>query len=145
MEYDHILIRYGELGLKGKNIKQFILQLKQNIQEALVDFPEVRVTRTQGRMFVVLNGQNPEPIIEKCKKIFGIYSLSLAIKVENKEEAIKEGALAALEQSEDANTFKVAVRRANKAFPISSQEMNRVLGAHLLKITSGFNNYLLES
>jgi len=138
MEYDHILIRYGELGLKGKNIKQFILQLKQNIQEALVDFPEVRVTRTQGRMFVVLNGQNPEPIIEKCKKIFGIYSLSLAIKVENKEEAIKEGALAALEQSEDANTFKVAVRRANKAFPIRSQEMNRVLGAHLLKNTSGF-------
>src|SRR5690625_835463 len=138
MQYDHILIRYGELGLKGKNIKQFIIQLQKNIQEALTDFQEVRVTRSQGRMFVVLNGHNPEPVIEKCKNVFGIYSLSLAIKVENSEEAIKEGSLAALEQSEDANTFKVAVRRGNKAFPIRSQEMNRVLGAHLLKNTSGF-------
>jgi len=139
MQYDHILIRYGELGLKGKNIKQFIIQLQKNIQEALTDFQEVRVTRSQGRMFVVLNGHNPEPVIEKCKNVFGIYSLSLAIKVENSEEAIKEGSLAALQQSENAKTFKVAVRRANKAFPIRSQEMNRILGAHLLKNTSGYS------
>lgn len=139
MQYDHILIRYGELGLKGKNIKQFIVQLQNNIQEALKDFPEVRVTRSQGRMFVVLNGQDPEPIIEKCRTIFGIYSLSLAIKVKNEVEAIKEGALAALKQSENASTFKVSVRRANKGFPIKSQEMNQVLGAHLLKNTSDFS------
>lgn len=139
MQYDHILIRYGELGLKGKNIKQFIVQLQNNIQEVLKDFPEVRVTRSQGRMFVVLNGQDPEPIIEKCRTIFGIYSLSLAIKVKNEVEAIKEGALAALKQSENASTFKVSVRRANKGFPIKSQEMNQVLGAHLLKNTSDFS------
>ena len=138
MQYDHILIRYGELGLKGKNIKQFILQLQKNIQEALKEFPATRVTRSQGRMFIVLNGQDPEPIIEKCKTIFGIYSLSLAIKVKNEVEAIKEGALAALKQNEDAHTFKVSVRRANKGFPIGSQEMNRVLGAHLLKNTMNF-------
>lgn len=139
MQYDHILIRYGELGLKGKNIKQFIVQLQNNIQDVLKDFPEVRVTRSQGRMFVVLNGQDPEPIIEKCRTIFGIYSLSLAIKVKNEVEAIKEGALAALKQSENASTFKVSVRRANKGFPIKSQEMNQVLGAHLLKNTSDFS------
>lgn len=139
MQYDHILIRYGELGLKGKNIKQFIVQLQNNIQDVLKDFPEVRVTRSQGRMFVVLNGQDPEPIIEKCRTIFGIYSLSLAIKAKNEVEAIKEGALAALKQSENASTFKVSVRRANKGFPIKSQEMNQVLGAHLLKNTSDFS------
>ena len=138
MQYDHILIRYGELGLKGKNIKQFILQLQKNIQQALKEFPDVKVTRSLGRMFVVLNGQDPEPIMEKCKKVFGIYSLSLAMKVSNDEEAIKEGALAALLQSKDAKTFKVAVRRANKSFPIRSQEMNQVLGAHLLKNSSGY-------
>jgi len=138
MRYDHILIRYGELGLKGKNIKQFIVQLQNNIREALNEFPDIQVTRSQGRLFVVLNGQDPEPIIEKCKNVFGIYSLSLAIKVENKEEAIKEGALAALKQSEHAKTFKVAVRRANKGFPIGSQDMNQGLGAHLLKNTSEF-------
>lgn len=138
MEYDHILIRYGELGLKGKNIKIFITQLQKNVQEALKEFPDVKVTRTQGRMFVVLNGQDPAPVMEQCQKVFGIYSLSLAIKVKNKEEAIKEGALAALKQSENARTFKVTVRRAHKGFPIGSQEMNQILGAHLLTNTSGF-------
>src|SRR5690625_4951109 len=138
MQYDHILIRYGELGLKGRNIKQFIVQLQQNLQEALSDFPEIRITRTQGRMFIELNGQDPEPIIERCKNVFGIYSLSLAIKVDNNEEAMKEGALAALQESKDAKTFKVSVRRANKRFPINSQEMNQILGGHLFKKTSNF-------
>lgn len=138
MEYDHILIRYGELGLKGKNINQFIQQLQKNVQEAVKEFPNVRVNRSQGRMFVVLNGHDPEPVIEKCKNVFGIYSMSLAMKVANEEEAMKEGALEALKQHIDAKTFKVSVRRANKQFPKTSQQMNQILGAHLLKNTTGF-------
>lgn len=136
MEYDHILIRYGELGLKGRNINQFIGQLQKNVQEALKEFPNVKVTRTRGRMFVVLNGQDPDPVIEKCKNVFGIYSMSLAIKVENDIDAIKEAALFALKRSSDAKTFKVSVRRANKGFSYTSQQMNQILGAHLLKNTS---------
>src|SRR5699024_1034430 len=138
MEYDYLLIRYGELGLKGRNIKHFIVQLQKNIEAALSDFSGIEVTRSMGRMFVVLNGQEPEPVIEKCKKIFGIYSLSLAIKTKNDVEAIKQGALAALKKSEDAKTFKVSAKRANKGFPVGSQEMNQILGAHLLKNTSSF-------
>src|SRR5699024_7218339 len=83
MKYDNILIRYGELGLKGKNIKQFIIQLQNNIRYALREYTNIKVTRSMGRLFVVLNGEAPEPIIEKCQRIFGIYSLSLAIKVSN--------------------------------------------------------------
>jgi|SRR5690625_108016 len=137
MEYDHILIRYGELGLKGKNMNQFILQLQKNVQFVLKDFENVRVSRTQGRMFVALNGEDPDAVMEKCQKVFGISSLSLAIKVENNVEAIKEGALAALVADPQAKTFKVSVRRANKSFPIPSQEMNQVLGRHLLINTTG--------
>lgn len=136
MHYDHILIRYGELALKGKNKNQFITQLQRNIQQALKHYPDIRVKRSQGRMFIELNGQGPEPIMKQCKKVFGIYSLSLALKVENEESSIKEGALFALTGSPNAKTFKVSVRRVNKGFPIRSQEMNRILGAHLLKNTS---------
>lgn len=138
MNYDHILIRYGELGLKGKNQKQFIIQLQQNIKNAIRPFTNARITRTYGRMYVVLNGEEPEPIIEELKKVFGIYSLSLAIKAENDEASIKEAALRALQKEKNAKTFKVSVRRANKQFPIGSQEMNQILGAHLLKNTTGF-------
>lgn len=138
MQYDHILIRYGELALKGKNRKKFVEKLQQNIRHKLTEFPDVKVKRTQGRMFVLLEGQDPYPIIEKVKNIFGIHSLSLAIKVENDLEAIKEAALYALTNSENVQTFKVSVKRINKQFAVRSQELNQILGGHLLSNTDGY-------
>ncbi|WP_073010031.1 tRNA uracil 4-sulfurtransferase ThiI [Virgibacillus chiguensis] len=136
MQYDHILIRYGEMALKGKNMKAFVLRLQENIQSKLQDYENVKVKRTQGRMFILLNGHDPEPIIAKCKYIFGIHSLSLAIKEENEPENIKAAALYALKKNTAAKTFKVTVKRINKAFPIRSQEFNQVVGRHLLLNTS---------
>lgn len=138
MEYDHILIRYGEMALKGKNIKKFIVRLQENIQHKLKGFPGVKVRRTQGRMFVLLNGQDPDPVIEKCRQVFGIQSLSLAIKVENDLDEIKKAALYALKSDSSAEKFKVTVRRINKDFPTDSQQMNQVLGGHLLANTTGY-------
>ncbi|WP_019378146.1 tRNA uracil 4-sulfurtransferase ThiI [Virgibacillus halodenitrificans] len=138
MQYDHILIRYGEMALKGKNRKMFILKLQENIQHKLNDFPNVKVKRTQGRMFILLNGHQPEPIIERCKHIFGIQSMSLAIKVENEESVIKEAALFALKKNPTIETFKITVKRINKDFPIRSQEMNQLLGRYLLTNTDNY-------
>lgn len=137
MQYDHILIRYGEMALKGKNIRSFIQALQENLQVKLKDFPNVKVKRTQGRMFVLLNGHEPEPIIEICRKVFGIHSLSLALKVENDVEQIKEAALEALKKA-DARTFKVAAKRVDKSFPHGSLEMNQIVGGHLLVNTEGY-------
>ncbi|RLL47846.1 tRNA 4-thiouridine(8) synthase ThiI [Oceanobacillus piezotolerans] len=135
MEFDHILIRYGEMALKGKNIKVFINQLHHNVHQKVKDFPNVKVKRTQGRMFILLNGTDPEPVMEKCRNIFGIHSLSLAIKVENDIDKIKEAALYALQQGKNIKTFKVSVKRINKEFPFKSQELNHILGGHLLANT----------
>lgn len=132
MQYDHILIRYGEMALKGKNIRSFIIKLQENLQAKLKDFPNVKVKRTQGRMFILLNGHEPDPIIAICQKVFGIQSLSLAIKVENDLDKIKEAALYALKQGENIEKFKMSVKRINKGFPHGSQEMNQILGTHLL-------------
>ncbi|GAA0429748.1 tRNA 4-thiouridine(8) synthase ThiI [Lentibacillus halophilus] len=139
MEYDHILIRYGEMALKGKNRKSFILQLQNNLKQQLEDFPHAVVKRTQGRMFVLLNGHDSEAIIHKCKQVFGIHSLSPAIQVSNDEDEIKAAALWALQHERDVRTFKVTVKRIDKNFPIRSQQMNQILGAHLLSSTSGFS------
>lgn len=138
MEYDHILIRYGELALKGKNMKSFIGQLRRNLQAVLKQFTQIKIRRSQGRMYIVLNGEDPEPIIAECRKVFGIYSLSLAVKVDTDEESIKEGALFALNTQENARTFKVSVRRVDKSYPTGSQEMNQILGGYLLKSTEHF-------
>lgn len=139
MKYDHILIRYGELGLKGKNMKQFLIQLQNNIKSALYAFPNIKVRRTQGRLFVELHGENSELIIKELEKIYGIHSMSLAIKVNNELNEIKQGALTALLENPNVKTFKVAVRRANKGFPIGSQEMNQLIGGYLLKNSENIN------
>ncbi|MFD1851872.1 tRNA uracil 4-sulfurtransferase ThiI [Oceanobacillus bengalensis] len=138
MEFDHILIRYGEMALKGKNIKQFINKLQHNVGQKIKEFPDAKVKRTQGRMFVLLNGNDPKAVMEKCKKVFGIQSLSLAIKVENDVEKIKDAALYALRNAEDVKTFKVSVKRINKDFDVRSQALNQMLGGHLLSNTEGF-------
>src|SRR5690625_5102983 len=114
MEFDHILIRYGEIGLKGKNRRFFLEKLKNNIQQKVKQFPKVLVKRTQGRLFILLHRQDPEPIIKHCKEVFGIYSLSLAIKVDPTIEHIKEADLYALESNKEAKSFKVETRRADK-------------------------------
>jgi len=138
MEYNHILIRYGEIGLKGKNMRYFLSRLQDNIQSKLKGFPNIKVQRTQGRLYVLLNGHDAEEVMDICKDIFGIYSLSLALKCSKEIEDIKETALFALENSKEAKSFKVSVRRADKSFPVGSQEMNQILGAHLLKNTDRF-------
>ncbi|HLS06416.1 MAG TPA: tRNA uracil 4-sulfurtransferase ThiI [Bacillota bacterium] len=138
MIYDHLLIRYGELSLKGGNQKLFIRQLQQNIREKLKSFENISLKRTQGRMFIVLNGHEAMPVVHKLQEVFGIHSMSLALRTDNDEASIKAGALFALKNCEKGATFKVAVRRANKQFPIGSQEMNHILGAHLLRNTEGF-------
>lgn len=132
MEFDHILIRYGELGLKGKNIKKFIVRLQENVQHQLKEFPNVKVQRTQGRMFVVLNGHDPELVMEKCKYVFGISSLSLAIKVEKDLDIMKAAVLYAINYNKNIKTFKMTVKRIDKNFPHRAYEMNHLLGSHVL-------------
>lgn len=143
-EFDHILIRYGELGIKGKNIRKFLVRLQENIQHQLRDFEGIKVRSTRGRIFVLLNGQQPEPIMEKLIKVFGIKSLSLAVKTDDDLEHIKDAALQAFIYGRQKGTFKVEVKRTKKSFPIGSQEMNQVLGAHLLQNTEHFTVDLHE-
>ncbi|GEN45915.1 tRNA uracil 4-sulfurtransferase ThiI [Alkalibacillus haloalkaliphilus] len=132
MKYDHILIRYGELALKGKNQKFFINTLRSNVQRALKDYPDLSIKGKRDHMYILLDGRDPDPIVDKCKDIFGIQSFSLAMKVVNDEEKIKEAALEAL-RLENGQTFKITCKRSNKDFPVRSQEMNQILGGHLLR------------
>lgn len=138
MQYDHILIRYGELGLKGKNIKTFLVKLQQNIQQSLKEYPNIKVKRTQGRLIILLNGHQPDKIIEICKDIFGIQSLSLAMKLENEEAQIKDAAIELLSREKGNKTFKVNTKRAYKDFPIDSMKMNRDLGAYIIQSLPNF-------
>ncbi len=134
MEYDHILIRYGEIALKGKNKRSFEEQLIRNIRPLLSEFPNAKLRRSYNQMYVELNGEPYEPIIEKLKKVFGIQSLSVALKSENDVEQMQKTALAALELTgKKVKTFKVSARRKFKQFPIDSLQLNHLIGSSILK------------
>ncbi|WP_132371125.1 tRNA uracil 4-sulfurtransferase ThiI [Melghiribacillus thermohalophilus] len=138
MQYDHIVIRYGEMSLKGKNRKHFIAQLKENLQKKLFEFPDAQLYKTRDRMYIQLNGENHEKVMERCQEVFGIQSLSLAIKVPNDLDEIKKGSLYALTENKEARTFKITTKRPNKQFPHGSQEMNQILGGYLLSNSEGY-------
>ena len=80
MTYDHIMVRFGELSTKGKNKKDFIRVLANNIKNSLRDFSNVSIETRFDHIYVVLNGNDPEPIIEVLQDVSGIHSLSLVIK-----------------------------------------------------------------
>ena len=130
--YDHILIRYGELSLKGKNRNSFIKQLMVNVKKALKSFETLEFERQHDRMYIYLHDENAEQVSEVLKKVFGISSFSLAIKTKPDMDEIIQACLDS--QDLDAcKTFKVAARRSDKTFPIISDQMNRLVATAILK------------
>ncbi|SES17343.1 tRNA uracil 4-sulfurtransferase ThiI [Salisediminibacterium halotolerans] len=135
MKYDFMLIRYAELAIKGKNRKKFEQILEKNIRQALKPFDGAKTSRSFGRIFIELNGHEEEKIAEAIKPVYGIYSFSPAVRSESNEKAMQENALWMLNDAfgEQHGTFKVSVRRTDKTYPVSSQEMNHVIGGYLLR------------
>ena len=80
--YNHILIRYGELSLKGKNRNNFIKALYDNVRKALKAFPTLEFEKQHDRMYIYLHDEDSKQVSDILAKVFGISSFSLAIKVE---------------------------------------------------------------
>lgn len=130
--YDHILIRYGELSLKGKNRNTFIKQLYDNVRKALKSFSTLEFERQHDRMYIYLHDENAQDVSNTLSKIFGISSFSLALKVESDMDAIINGCLHTLDL-DVPKTFKVAARRSDKMFPVISDQINRQVATAILK------------
>jgi thiamine biosynthesis protein ThiI len=133
MKFDHILIRFGEISTKGRNRRKFVDMLKRNIREVLSDCPNLVYQGTRDRLYIHLNDEDHEVIIERLKPIFGIQSFSLAIKCESDISMIKKMALQAVNSMYQPNdTFKVTAKRADKQFPLDTNELNYQIGSYVL-------------
>ncbi|MGG0888752.1 tRNA uracil 4-sulfurtransferase ThiI [Cytobacillus horneckiae] len=134
MIYDRILIRYGEISTKGRNRKQFVDKLRRSIKRVLHDFPDVKIEAQRDRMFILLNGEKSEEIIERLKDIFGIQSFSPAMKVEKDLHAMKAAALSLFKNVySEGKSFKITAKRADKEFELDTNEINQEFGGHILK------------
>ena len=135
IEYDHILVRFGELSTKGKNKKDFIKRLLLNVKNALRAYDKLEYERTHDRMYILLNGEDPEAVSVQLSKVFGISSFSFAIKIESDIEKMKEVSLQVAKEH-DGESFKVDARRSFKRFPMISDEINRAVAGEVLRATS---------
>ena len=125
-----ILIRYGEIFLKGHNRKFFENILQKNINESLKEFPH-ELKKISGRY--ELSGYDVEQekaIISKLTKIFGLYSLSVATKIETDYENIKKECL---KINLGRQSFRITTNRASKIFPVKSMQVNREIGELVLE------------
>lgn len=129
-----ILIHYGEIGLKGKNRKDFTGQLKRNIKFKL----EKAKVREQHGYFLIEGAENPDFL----KEVSGIvwYAMVKCIKKTELEKTVIELASGSLDSAIaplgiNSKTFRVKVKRADKKFPGTSTEIEKNLGAVILKNT----------
>lgn len=134
--YKLLLLRYGEIGLKGSNRSTFEKRLVKNICQAVADLPPRKVSCSFGRIYVELEG-DAEAVVERLKRVFGLVSMSPAMAVPLNLEAIQEAALKVLQNGPLVSTFKVETRRPNKRFPLQSPEINREVGHYLLTKNPG--------
>ncbi len=123
-----ILLKYGELILKGLNRPQFERRLLRSIKAVLARLGDFSVAQAQSTVVVEPQGEN-EPIdaaLRQLGKVFGIISLTRACAVEKDIKAIEAAAVPYLrEELEQAASFKVSAKRADKRFPLTSPEISR--------------------
>lgn len=130
MKYTEIMVRYGELSTKGKNRKMFIMQLAQNVRQALCAFPEVKIHADRDRMHLLLNGCDSAQIIPKLEKVFGIQNFSPSIQVAKDISVLKQTVQQIMSEIYDGTqTFKITAKRADHQFHLDSNALNRELGA----------------
>ena len=129
MKYSEIMVRYGELSTKGKNRKSFIMQLAQNVRQALKEFPEIKIHADRDRMHILLNGADSQLVIPKLAKIFGIQNFSPSIRVEKDVEVLKQAVQDIMKEIYTGKeTFKIIAKRSDHQFELTSNELNQTLG-----------------
>ena len=136
MEKEIILLKLGEVALKGLNRRAFESVLIKNIRRRLKGAGDFSVYARQSTVYV--EPQNDEADIdlaeERCAKVFGAVGYTRAGACEKDLAKIQEKAAEYLRDTlEEANTFKVECKRSDKKFPYKSPEISAQVGGYLLE------------
>lgn len=130
-----ILVKTGEIALKGLNKSTFEDALVRNIRRRIRDFGEFKITKAQSTIYVEPKDEDIEldEVCEALSKIFGISAYSRALITEKDIEVIKRDAVEYLADTLPfAKTFKVNAKRSDKKFPLKSPEIQQIMGGAIL-------------
>lgn len=138
-----ILVRYGEIHLKGLNRPYFENLLVKNMKNALKRFDGIKVTRGQGRFYVTDFAESDAPsVMDVLTKVFGIHSISPAYECEKDLDSICKAMKDLLSDymakyGIKETTFKVESKRSDKRFPMNSMQLSAEIGGYLLENIEG--------
>jgi tRNA uracil 4-sulfurtransferase len=132
-----ILVRYGDLMLKKKNIKFFIKKIRDHIVNNLHDL-ECSIEFSHDRALIGYPEQNEEQVIDQLKKIPGIFNFSIAYLSEPTLKDIIEQSILVLNQEikTDGVRFKIETKRIDKQFPMTSLEITQKVASPILEAIS---------
>ncbi len=135
-EQNILIVRCGEVALKGMNKPYFERMLVDRIKKNLRAFDGVDVRRHEGLIFVrAEKNLDINAIIKEISKVFGVASISKAVEASSELNAIGDEAvryMMNLIEERGIRTFKVEGKRADKTFPVKSPEIGRIIGAKVL-------------
>lgn len=139
-----LIIRYGEISLKGFNRYIFEDKLIQNLKNALKHLGRFSIVKGDSRIYLEPGDFDPETLVAKVSRVFGVVSVSLATVGEPDMDAIYELALQAAAQAHKTQairSFKIQTRRGEKQFPYESLEISRMVGA---KVWEAFPQWAVD-
>lgn len=128
-----ILIRFGDMMLKGQNIGFFIKRIRAHISKKLIDL-DVSYLLRHDRIMIDYHEHDEQTIVNRLLHIQGIHDFSIASTCEPQIEAIIQTAITVLdhELESDHKTLKIETRRTNKAFPMTSLEITKTIAKPIL-------------
>ncbi|MBO5227439.1 MAG: tRNA 4-thiouridine(8) synthase ThiI [Lachnospiraceae bacterium] len=135
--FKSFLIKYGEIGVKGKNRYMFEDALIRQIQFALKDVEgEFSVSKEQGRIYVdAVSDFDYEETVEALKRVFGIVGICPMVQVDDEGfDKLAEFVVEYMKKvyGDKELTFKVRARRARKNYPLTSMEIDAEMGGKIL-------------
>ena len=130
---DIILLKQGEMVLKGLNRRIFEDKLIANLRRRLSPFGKFRIYAIQSTVYAEPDGEcDMDAAYEACKTVFGVVAVSRAAACPKDKDAIFETAKRYLgAELEKAKSFKVESKRSDKAFPMTSIELSQYVGSLL--------------
>ncbi len=140
MKADIILLKYGEIALKGLNRPVFEKQLLKNVSNALAPLGNFSVKKSQSTIYVEPLDDNidTEAAVERLSRIFGIVNICPAAACDKDMESIEKTTLECLSQMDlKGKTFKVEAKREDKQFPMNSPQICKHMGGVILKNIEG--------
>ncbi len=137
MTFHSFLIKYGEIGIKGKNRYMFEDALVRQIRFALKDVDgKFYVHKSYGRVYVDCEGEyDYEDTVESLTRVFGIVGVCPVVRLEDQGfEQLKQEVVAYMDEMypDKHKTFKVEARRSKKSYPLQSMQINCDLGEVIL-------------